>query len=62
LFADADAAGVNIEDVGIEHAPGRPVGVAELAVQPDGVDRLLAVLRARGWAVHVPAPAVERMR
>ena len=62
LFADADAAGVNIEDVGIEHAPGRPVGVAELAVQPDGVDRLLAVLRARGWAVHAPAPAVERTR
>src|SRR5664280_1802835 len=46
----------------VEDAPGRPVGVAELAVQPDGVDRLLAVLRARGWAVYAPDPAVERTR
>lgn len=56
LFADAEVAGVNIEDIGIEHAPGRPVGVVELAVRPDGVPRLLAVLSARGWAVHAPAP------
>lgn len=54
LFADAEVAGVNIEDIGIEHAPGRPVGVVELAVRPDGVPRLLAVLGARGWAVHAP--------
>ena len=34
LFADAGAAGVNIEDIRIEHSPGQPVGLVELAVAP----------------------------
>ena len=34
LFQVAGEAGVNIEDVGIEHSPGLPVGVAELSVRP----------------------------
>ena len=32
LFADAGASGVNIEDVRIDHDPGRPVGLVELVV------------------------------
>ena len=36
LFQAAGAAGVNIEDIGIEHSPGLPVGVAELTVRPRG--------------------------
>ncbi|MDQ6648727.1 MAG: prephenate dehydrogenase [Actinomycetota bacterium] len=57
LLADASAAGVNVEDLVIEHAPGRPRGVAELAVRPEDAQRLATALRARGWSVHVPAAA-----
>ncbi len=35
LFNAAGAAGVNIEDIRLEHSPGLPVGVAELSVRPD---------------------------
>ncbi|GAC1324214.1 MAG: prephenate dehydrogenase [Mycobacteriales bacterium] len=54
LLADAADAGINVEDLVIEHAPGRPRGVAELAVRPDDAHRLADALRARGWSVHVP--------
>lgn len=52
LFADADAAGVNIEDVRIEHSPGQPVGRVELAVRPARAPVLVAALRGRGWTVQ----------
>jgi prephenate dehydrogenase len=51
LFQAAGVAGVNIEDVTIEHSPGRPVGVVELSVTPDAAGRLADELRARGWSV-----------
>lgn len=51
LFQAAGEIGVNIEDLAIEHSPGLPVGVAELAVRPDAAERLAGELRARGWAV-----------
>jgi prephenate dehydrogenase len=52
LFQAADDAGINIEDVSIEHSPGLPVGVAELWVRPDVVSRLSGVLAAGGWPVR----------
>ena len=52
LFRAAGDAGINIEDVGIEHSPGLPVGVAALAVRPDSADRLVAALAAGGWPVR----------
>jgi prephenate dehydrogenase len=52
LFQAAGDAGINIEDVGIEHSPGLPAGVAELAVTPQAADRLAAALAARGWPVR----------
>ena len=52
LFAAAATAGVNIEDVRIEHSPGLPLGVAELYVLPEAVDTLAAALSADGWSVH----------
>ncbi len=52
LFQAADDAGVNIEDVSIEHSPGLPVGVAELWVRPDAAARLSGVLAAGGWPVR----------
>jgi prephenate dehydrogenase len=52
LFAAADRAGVNVEDVTIEHAAGHPVGVVELLVRPELAVRLTDALRAAGWSVH----------
>ena len=52
LFQAAGEAGVNIEDIGIEHSPGLPVGVAELTVHPEAVDRLTEALAANGWPVR----------
>jgi prephenate dehydrogenase len=52
LFQVSGAAGVNIEDVRIEHSPGLPVGVAELAVRPAEADRLIDALQAGGWPVR----------
>jgi prephenate dehydrogenase len=52
LFAMAAAARINIEDVGIEHSPGAPVGVAELSVRPEAAASLITVLADAGWAVR----------
>ena len=50
LFADVADSGVNVEDLRLEHAPGRPRGVLELAVATADRDRLLAALAERGWS------------
>jgi prephenate dehydrogenase len=55
LFAAAGAAGINIEDVRIEHSPGLPVGVAELSVRPEAAEALAGALAAAGWPVASPA-------
>jgi len=52
LFQAAGDAGINIEDVGIEHSPGLPAGVAELAVRPQEAGRLVEALAAGGWPVR----------
>jgi prephenate dehydrogenase len=52
LFLVAGESGVNIEDIGIEHSPGLPVGVAELTVRPESVARLTEALAAAGWPVR----------
>ena len=52
LFAAADAAGGNVEDVAIEHSPGQPVGLVELWVGPGSAATLIASLRAGGWTVQ----------
>jgi len=52
LFADAGRAGVNVEDVRIEHSPGQPVGTVELDVRPGADTALTAALRAAGWSVR----------
>lgn len=51
LFVAAGEAGINIEDVRIEHSPGLPVGVAELSVKPEAAEGLSAALAAGGWPV-----------
>jgi prephenate dehydrogenase len=52
LFQAAGVAGINIEDITIEHSPGLPVGVAELWVRPEEVARLSEALAASGWPVR----------
>jgi len=52
LFQAAGEAGVNIEDIGIEHSPGLPVGVAELTVAPGAAAALAEALAAAGWPVR----------
>ncbi|MBS2964682.1 prephenate dehydrogenase [Actinocrinis puniceicyclus] len=52
LFAAVGAAGVNIEDVRIEHSPGQQAGLVTLQVAPDSADRLAERLGERGWTVQ----------
>ncbi len=52
IFADAGRAGVNIEDVRIEHATGQQAGLVQLMVEPQAVPVLTAALRERGWALR----------
>lgn len=52
LLADAGEIGVNIEDLRIDHDPGRPVGLVELFVAAGSVDHLIASLEDRGWTTH----------
>jgi prephenate dehydrogenase len=51
LLADVAAESVNLEDLRVEHAPGQPLGVAELSVLPPAHDRLVAALQGRDWTV-----------
>lgn len=52
LFRDVGSAGVNIEDLRIDHDPGRAFGQVELDVAATAAARLVEVLGSRGWRVH----------
>jgi prephenate dehydrogenase len=52
LLADAGQSGVNVEDLRIDHDPGRPVGLVELTVTADRADLLAESLERRGWTTH----------
>ncbi|MGW8380338.1 prephenate dehydrogenase [Streptomyces sp. ODS28] len=52
IFADAGAAGVNIEDVRIEHATGQQAGHVQLMVEQSAVQVLKSALRERGWTMR----------
>ncbi len=52
LLHDVGAAGVNLEDLRLEHSEGQPVGLAEVAVLPAAEGRLVEALRALGWNVQ----------
>lgn len=49
LLGDVGAAGVNLEDLQLEHAAGRPVGMASISVLPARAEHLETELTARGW-------------
>jgi len=52
LFADVGEIGVNIEDLHIDHDPGRPVGLVELVVQDTAAESLREALETREWLTH----------
>jgi prephenate dehydrogenase len=52
LLTDMGEAGVNLEDLHLEHGLGQPFGLAEVSVVPSAVERLMAALDERGWRVH----------
>ena len=52
LFTDTGRAGVNVEDIRIDHDLGRAYGVAELHVLGSAADGLVAALGACGWSAH----------
>lgn len=52
LLADAGDIGVNVEDLRIDHAPGRAVGLVELTVVAGRLDFLQESLEGRGWTTH----------
>ena len=51
LFAVIGDAGVNIEDVRLEHSAGATMGVATLQVVPDSAAPLARHLDEQGWKV-----------
>jgi prephenate dehydrogenase len=51
LFADIGAGGINIEEIALEHAPGRAVGLVEVSVLPSAENTLAETLAAGGWQV-----------
>ncbi|MEE1800276.1 prephenate dehydrogenase [Streptomyces sp. JV176] len=52
IFADAGQAGVNVEDVRIEHATGQQAGLVLVMVEPAAAPVLAAALRERGWPIR----------
>jgi prephenate dehydrogenase len=54
VLVSAAQTGVNVEDVRVEHLPGRPTGVIELLVQPAAQEHARQALRAAGWDVTGP--------
>jgi prephenate dehydrogenase len=51
LLVDMGHAGVNLEELAIDHAPRQAVGLASLSVLPGLGSRLESELTARGWRV-----------
>ena len=52
LFTDMGEAGVNLEDLHLEHGLGQPFGLAEVSVVPGSAEHLRRALDERGWRVH----------
>jgi prephenate dehydrogenase len=52
LFADVSAAGVNVEDVAIDHNQNRQVGYLALSVAPEAAAGLAELMTAKGWQVQ----------
>lgn len=54
LFDECDSAGVNVEDISIEHSPGQLTGLVLLSLSAEHAVVLEKHLATLGWAVHSP--------
>ncbi|MFJ4921425.1 prephenate dehydrogenase [Streptomyces sp. NPDC088725] len=52
IFADAGRAGINVEDVRIEHATAQQSGLVQLIVEPQAAPVLASALREQGWSIR----------
>ncbi|MDC5695673.1 prephenate dehydrogenase [Intrasporangium calvum] len=52
LLTDMGDAGINLEDMHLEHGLGQPFGVAYISVVPAAAEPLAEALTARGWQLH----------
>ncbi|HNM97284.1 MAG TPA: prephenate dehydrogenase [Marmoricola sp.] len=52
LLADVGDSGANLEDLHIDHDPGRPRGLVEIVVAEAAADRLRRCLESKNWTVH----------
>ena len=52
LFTAITAAGVNIEDLSMEHDQIRDAGYLSIEVSPDGVAGLRRMIAANGWRLR----------
>lgn len=51
LFTEMGEAGINLEDLSLEHTYGKKVGLAHVSVQRGSEALLMDALRVRGWSV-----------
>ncbi len=51
LLVELGDLGVNMEDLRLEHSPGAPFGLAEIAVLPEVLQRTVTDLTERGWRI-----------
>ncbi len=51
LFTEMGEAGINLEDLRLEHSPGAQFGLAEVSVVPEHEERLIDELVRRGWTI-----------
>lgn len=51
LLTDVGEAGVNLEDLRLDHGLGQPFGLAEILVVPAAAERLRRALERQGWRV-----------
>lgn len=52
LFVDIEDAGVNVEDITIDHDPSRPVGMLGVHVEPRAAVSLASAMARKGWSVR----------
>ncbi len=51
LLSEIGAAGINLEDLRLEHAAGALFGLAEISVLPEVEQKLIGELEGRGWRI-----------
>lgn len=51
ILTDMGEAGINLEEITLDHGLGQPFGMAEIMVVPADAERMAEVLTAKGWTV-----------